>query len=97
MTLPAFVVAVLLVEGRYALLALSVPDCRLLWTTAEHRDGSDRLRELHVFEADLSGVWNRHDVREGQGAGVFDADALPEPVVPSARAIIARHRATISR
>ena len=63
----------------------------LLWSTTEHRDFWGRRRDLSVFEADVTAVWSTHRLGEGQGVGVFAADALPSPLVPVAGRMIERH------
>jgi 8-oxo-dGTP diphosphatase len=73
-------------------LMLHVPCCRLLWATREHRDWRGRQRELHVFHADLTALWARHELREGERSGLFPDDGLPDRMVPAARAIIHRFR-----
>jgi 8-oxo-dGTP diphosphatase len=73
---------------------LAVPDCRPIWNTAEHRDAWGRRRELFVFTADVTSTWADHRLGEGQGTGVFAIDELPTPMVPMARAMIERHRAS---
>jgi 8-oxo-dGTP pyrophosphatase MutT (NUDIX family) len=65
---------------------------RLLWSTDDHRDWSGHRRQLYVFETDVTASWAQHRLGEGQGVGVFDADALPTPIAPVARDMIARHR-----
>ena len=79
-----------IVRELYEELTLDVPDCRLLWATCEHCDWWGRRRELHVFHADLTSRWSHHELREGEGTALFVFDALPERMVPAARAIIER-------
>jgi len=72
-------------------LGLAGVDFVPLWSSSEYRDFYGRKRELFVFEADVTAVWATHRLGEGQGVGVFDAGALPEPLVPVARRMIERH------
>ena len=74
-------------------LGLVVVECPLFWSSDDYRDTRGRRRDLFVFEADVTDLWGAHRVLEGQGAGLFAADALPSPMVPLARAMIERHRA----
>jgi len=72
-------------------ITLTVTDLRLLWRNDEHRDWKGRRRTIFVFHADLTELWPRHEVREGQGSGLFEPGTWPEPFVPTARAIIERY------
>jgi 8-oxo-dGTP diphosphatase len=73
-------------------LALDVAAWRSLWTVDYGDDWTGRATRLRVFDADVTAMWPRHRLGEGQRADVFAHDALPEPMVPIARTLVERHR-----
>lgn len=44
-----------------------------------------------IFEGDVTTLWHRHVLREGQGTGVFPITALPEPMEAIVTALLERH------
>ncbi len=74
-------------------LGLDVPVWTELWTYMTYSAFWDRMCRCHAFAADVTAVWGTHVLREGQAAGVFAVDALPDPIVPAAAALIERYDA----
>ena len=75
-------------------LDLHLTNCR--WT--ESLDYTDKTSgttsECAVFEADVTEHWNRHRLREGQAADLFEYDQLAALSMASfARLILTRHHA----
>lgn len=72
-------------------LALDVADWDELWRIRYH-DPFWGEEVLHIiFVADVTEVWDRHVVREGQAAGLFVVDDLPRPMDPFVTALLERH------
>jgi 8-oxo-dGTP pyrophosphatase MutT (NUDIX family) len=78
-------------------LDLDVPGWRELWRV-RHFVPFWGAPVLHaIFDADVSSVWHRHVLREGQGTGVFSITALPEPMEAIVIALLERHHAQFGR
>ena len=78
-------------------VTLDVPDWRFVRAVDYDDTWRGRPGRLFIFEADVTALWSRHQLREGQGTGVFPGDQLPEPTIPIIADIIAGHRATAGR
>jgi len=50
-----------------------------------------------IFDADVTSVWHRHVLREGQGAGVFSITELPQPMEAIVIALLERHHGQVRR
>jgi 8-oxo-dGTP pyrophosphatase MutT (NUDIX family) len=74
-------------------LSLDVPDWRELWRVAYFVPYWDAVVPHRVFAADVTDVWERHVLREGQAASVFAIDDLPQPMPPIACALLERYHA----
>ena len=74
-------------------LSLDVPDWRELWRVTYFVPYWDAIVPHRVFAADVTDVWERHVLREGQEAAVFPIDRLPEPMPPIAHALLERYHA----
>lgn len=75
-------------------LTIDVTDWRELWRV-RYLDPFWDEAVLHVvFAADVTALWDRHRLREGQAAGLFDVDDLPHPMDPFVTALLERHDAT---
>jgi 8-oxo-dGTP pyrophosphatase MutT (NUDIX family) len=72
-------------------LALDVEAWRPLGTVTYRSGPGGPLAACALFEADVTGTWDRHRLREGRGARLFPAAALPRPMVPLARAVLRWH------
>ena len=74
-------------------LSLDVTEWRDLWRVRYYVPFWDAVILHRIFAADVSGVWESHQLREGQAAGVFPIDRLPEPMPPIASALLERYHA----
>ena len=64
---------------------------RLIWRV-DHFSEFWQVPARHwFFEVDATAEWSAHTVQEGQGAGLFRIDELPERLVPLAREALERH------
>ena len=72
-------------------LAVDVADWQELWRIRYHDPFWDE-EVLHiVFAADVTDLWDRHVLREGQATGLFVVDDLPRPMDPFVMALLERH------
>ena len=44
-----------------------------------------------LYAADVTGLWARHVLHEGQAAGLFPIDGLPRPMEPVVVALLERY------
>ena len=49
----------------------------------------------HVFASDVTAMWDRHVLGEGQAAAVFPISALPRPMEPLVIALLERYHAVV--
>ena len=72
-------------------LGLDVVDWRKLWTVRYYVPFWDAVVRHVVLAAEVTRVWPRHVLREGQDTGVFRIDALPGPMDPVVSALLERY------
>ncbi len=72
-------------------LSLDVPDWRELWRVSYFVPYWNAVVPHRIFTADVTALWDRHVLREGQAARVFAIDGLPEPMPPIVCALLERH------
>ena len=72
-------------------LALEVTDWRELWRVRYYVTfrGAEVLH--FIFAADVTDVWARHALHEGQAAGLFSIDRLPRPMESVVVALLERY------
>jgi 8-oxo-dGTP diphosphatase len=75
-------------------LGLDVTGWRELWTFTHASPYVDDIYRCTAFVVDVGDLCPRHVLGEGQAAGVFRLDALPEPTVPVAAALLERYDET---
>ena len=66
-------------------------DWRKLWTVLYYVPFWDAVVPHVIFAADVTRVWRRHVLQEGQDTGVFRIDALPGPMDPVVCALLERY------
>ena len=71
-------------------LGLDVADWRLLWRVRYYVPFWDAEVHHFIFAADVTEIWPRHVLDEGQGTDVFAIDALPTPMEPVVIAMLER-------
>jgi 8-oxo-dGTP diphosphatase len=72
-------------------LALDVTNWQELWRVRFYDPFWDE-EVLHViFDADVTDVWSRHALHEGQATGLFAIDELPRPMEPIVMALLKRY------
>ncbi len=75
-------------------LGIPLPECRLFWQVDRHSEFWRQVVRYWFFVADVTSVWPSHVVREGQAAGLFLYEKLPEKGVPPLiQEVLARHHA----
>jgi len=72
-------------------LGLGLSGWRLLWQMERYSEFWGISARHWFFAVDATAEWPTHTVREGQGAGLFRIDELPERIVPLAREVLERH------
>ncbi len=72
-------------------LALDVTDWRELWRVRYYVPFRDAEVLHFIFAADVTDVWARHVLHEGQAAGLFPIDGLPRPMEPVVAALLERY------
>jgi len=72
-------------------LALDVTDWRELWRVRYYVPLRDAEVLHFIFAADVTDVWARHVLREGQATGLFPIDGLPRPMEPAVMALLERY------
>ena len=72
-------------------LALDVTDWRELWRVRYYVPFRDAEVLHFIFAADVTDVWARHVLHEGQAAGLFHIDGLPHPMEPVVVALLERY------
>jgi len=76
-------------------LGLDVERWRELWTVRCQVPFWDAEVPHHVYAADVTSVWERHVLGEGQAAAVFPISALPEPMEPLVITLLQRYHASV--
>jgi len=140
MAQPRFVLAVLLVDGRYVMqlrddkpgiavpgvwslfggsveegeeprtallreieeeLCIQLCDSHFLWSAEHHLDFAATTARYWLFEADITELWGRHRLTEGQAVQHFAFDELRDLTIPALiREVLERHyqeRASVCR
>jgi 8-oxo-dGTP pyrophosphatase MutT (NUDIX family) len=72
-------------------LALDVTEWDELWRVRYYVPLRDAEVLHHIFAADVTDVWARHVLYEGQAAGLFPIDDLPQPIEPVVVALLERY------
>ena len=72
-------------------LALDVSDWRELWRVRYYVPFRDAEVLHFIFAADVTDVWARHVLHEGQATGLFPIDGLPRPMEPVVAALLERY------
>ena len=72
-------------------LALDVTDWRELWRVRYYVPFRDAEVLHFIFAADVTDVWARHVLHEGQATGLFPIDDLPRPMEPVVVALLERY------
>ena len=72
-------------------LALEVTDWRELWRVRYYVPFRDAEVLHFIFAADVTDVWARHVLHEGQATGLFPIDGLPRPMEPVVVALLERY------
>ena len=72
-------------------LALEVTDWRELWRVRYYVPFRDAEVLHFIFAADVTEVWARHVLHEGQATGLFPIDDLPRPMEPVVVALLERY------
>jgi 8-oxo-dGTP pyrophosphatase MutT (NUDIX family) len=77
-------------------LALDVTDWRELWRVRYYVPFRDAEVLHFIFAADVTDVWARHVLHEGQASGLFSIDGLPRPMEPIVMALLERYHDEIA-
>jgi 8-oxo-dGTP pyrophosphatase MutT (NUDIX family) len=72
-------------------LALAVTEWHELWRVRHYVPLRDAEVLLHIFAADVTDIWARHVLHEGQATGVFPIEDLPHPMEPIVVALLERY------
>ena len=76
-------------------LSLDVAEWRELWRVRYYVPFWDALVSHSVFAADVTALWAKHVLREGQGTGVFAIDDLPRPIESVVTALLERYHGSL--
>jgi 8-oxo-dGTP diphosphatase len=76
-------------------LGLDVERWRDLWTVRCAVPFWGAEVPHHIYAADVTAVWERHVLGEGQAAAVFPISALPRPMEPLVIALLERYHASV--
>jgi 8-oxo-dGTP diphosphatase len=76
-------------------LALDVTEWRELWRVRHYVPLRDADVLLHIFAADVTDIWERHILHEGQGGGLFPIEDLPHPMEPIVVALLERYHSRL--
>jgi 8-oxo-dGTP pyrophosphatase MutT (NUDIX family) len=76
-------------------LALDVTEWHALWRVRYYVPLRDAEVLHHIFAADVTDIWARHVLHEGQEAGLFPIDHLPHPMEPVVVALLERYHARV--
>jgi 8-oxo-dGTP pyrophosphatase MutT (NUDIX family) len=72
-------------------LGLDVTAWRQLWRVRYYVPFWDEVVLHVIFTADVTDIWARHVLREGQASGLFAIDELPRPMEPIVTALLERY------
>jgi 8-oxo-dGTP diphosphatase len=72
-------------------LALDVTEWHELWRVRHYVPLRDADVLLHIFAADVTDMWARHVLHEGQAAGLFPIEELPHPMEAVVVALLERY------
>jgi len=78
-------------------LGLQTIGWRQLWTVRYYDSFWDTVVPHVIFANDVTTVWSRHVLHEGQAAEVFRIDGLPTPMDPIVSALLERYHDQIRR
>lgn len=79
-------------------LCLRLEDCHLFWNVECHSAFVGAVASYSFFQADISELWGRHRLTEGQAVERFSYEKLPVPkIFPLMRQALERHHSDLGR